>query len=35
MEGVAKVKVGERRRGWIWTHRLTDWLRLKLWRWWP
>lgn len=35
MEGVAKVTVGERRRWWIWTHALTDWLRLQLWRWLP
>jgi multidrug efflux pump subunit AcrA (membrane-fusion protein) len=32
MQGVAKVDVGERRRWWIWTHTLTDWLRLQLWR---
>lgn len=35
MEGIAKVVVGERRRLWIWTHGLTDWLRMQLWRWWP
>jgi hypothetical protein len=35
MEGIAKVTVGERRRWWIWTHALTDWLRLQLWRWLP
>ncbi len=35
MEGVAKVTVGERRRWWIWTHALTDWLRLQVWRWLP
>ena len=35
MEGVAKITVGERRRWWIWTHALTDWLRLQLWRWLP
>ena len=35
MEGVAKITVGERRRWWIWTHALTDWLRLQWWRWWP
>lgn len=35
MEGVAKVMVGQRRRWWIWTHALTDWLRLQLWRWRP
>ncbi len=35
MEGLAKVSVGERRRWWVWTHALTDWLRLQLWRWLP
>ncbi len=35
MEGTAKISVGERRRWWIWTHALTDWLRLQLWRWLP
>lgn len=35
MEGVAKITVGERRRWWIWTHPLIDWLRLQWWRWWP
>ncbi len=32
MQGIAKVTIGERRRWWIWTHSLTDWLRLQLWR---
>ena len=35
MEGVAKVTVGKRQRWWIWTHRLTDWISLQLWRWMP
>ncbi len=35
MEGVAKITVGEPRRWWIWTHALTDWLRLQFWRWLP
>lgn len=35
MEGLAKVSVGQRRRWWIWTHTLTDWVRLQLWRWMP
>jgi hypothetical protein len=35
MEGTAKVTAGERQRWWIWTHALTDWLRLQLWRWLP
>ncbi|MDJ0807595.1 MAG: HlyD family efflux transporter periplasmic adaptor subunit [Gammaproteobacteria bacterium] len=35
MQGVAKVEVGERRRIWIWTHELVDWLRFQLWKWLP
>ena len=35
MEGVGKVTVDERRLIWIWTHELSDWLRLWLWSWWP
>jgi multidrug resistance efflux pump len=35
MEGIGKVKVGERRLIWIWTHSLVDWLRLTLWKWAP
>jgi len=31
MEGVAKTHVGRRRYVWIWTRRLVNWLRLKLW----
>jgi biotin carboxyl carrier protein len=33
MEGVGKVDVGERQLIWIWTHELTDWLGLQIWRW--
>ena len=33
MEGVGKVDVGERQLIWIWTHNLTDWLGLQIWRW--
>lgn len=33
MEGVGKVDAGQRSLLWIWTHRLTDWLRLKSWEW--
>jgi hypothetical protein len=33
MEGVGKVDAGERSLLWIWTHRFTDWLRLKSWEW--
>lgn len=35
MEGVGKIIVGERAYGWIWTHRLFDWLRLQIWTWLP
>jgi RND family efflux transporter MFP subunit len=35
MEGVGKVEVGERKVLWVWTHGLTDWVRLALWRWLP
>lgn len=35
MQGIGKVLVGERHLAWIWTRRLVDWLRLKLWVWWP
>jgi biotin carboxyl carrier protein len=31
MEGIGKIYVDERRRIWIWTHSLTDWVRLWLW----
>jgi hypothetical protein len=31
LQGVAKIYVGERAFGWVWTHRLFDWVRLKLW----
>jgi multidrug resistance efflux pump len=35
MEGVAKIEVDQRRFIWIWTHSLTDWLRLATWSWLP
>ncbi|MCM8600535.1 MAG: HlyD family efflux transporter periplasmic adaptor subunit [Candidatus Accumulibacter sp.] len=35
MEGVGKIDVGRQSYAWIWTHRLTDWLRLQLWTWLP
>jgi biotin carboxyl carrier protein len=31
MEGLARISVGRRSYGWIVTHRVTDWLRMKLW----
>lgn len=35
MRGVAKIDVDERRIAWIWTHKLVDWTRLRLWAWLP
>jgi hypothetical protein len=32
MEGVAKLTAGQRSVLWIWTHRLTDWLRVTAWK---
>ena len=34
MQGVSKIEIGERRLIWVLTHKLVDWLRLKLWAWW-
>jgi len=31
LEGVAKIHIGRRRYAWIWTRRLVNWLRMKLW----
>jgi hypothetical protein len=31
LQGIAKIEAGRRALGWVWTHRLTDWLRLTLW----
>jgi RND family efflux transporter MFP subunit len=31
MEGVGKIGIEERKLAWIWTHGLTDWVRLWLW----
>lgn len=35
MEGVGKIDAGEQTYAWIWTHRLTDWLRMQAWTWLP
>lgn len=35
MEGVGKIEAGHATLAWIWTHGLTDWLRLALWKWLP
>lgn len=34
MEGVGKINAGRASLLWIWTHELTDWLRLWVWSWW-
>jgi multidrug resistance efflux pump len=31
MEGVAKVTLGEERYAWLWSRRLVNWVRMKLW----
>jgi len=31
MEGVAKVSVGKRHYAWIWTRKIVNWIRMKLW----
>lgn len=31
MQGVARIVTGERPRWWLWTHRLTHWLRMQYW----
>jgi hypothetical protein len=31
MQGAAKFDVGRARLAWLWTHRIVDWLLLKLW----
>jgi biotin carboxyl carrier protein len=33
LQGVAKIHAGRRSLAWIWTHRLTDWMRLTFWSW--
>jgi RND family efflux transporter MFP subunit len=35
MEGFGKINIDERKLIWIWTHNLTDWVRLWVWSWWP
>ena len=31
LQGIAKIEGGKRTLGWVWTHRVIDWLRLTLW----
>lgn len=35
MEGVGKIEIDRKKRLWIWTHELSDWLKLWVWSWWP
>jgi hypothetical protein len=35
MEGVAKIEIERRNLFWIWTHKLTHWVRMWFWTWWP
>lgn len=35
MEGIGKIIIDRRRLIWVWTHKAFDWLRLKVWRWFP
>jgi RND family efflux transporter MFP subunit len=35
MEGVAKLTVGEASLLWVWTHRMTEWVRRTAWEWAP
>ncbi len=35
MEGVGKIQVDRRKLFWIWTHKLTHWMRMWIWSWWP
>ena len=31
MEGLAKISIGRRTYGWIWTRKMANWIRMKLW----
>lgn len=35
MEGVGKISAGRASLIWIWTHEAVEWIRLKVWSWWP
>jgi multidrug resistance efflux pump len=35
MQGLADIDVGRARLGWLLTHRIIDWVRIKLWVWLP
>ena len=31
MEGVAKIDIDKRSYAWLWTHKITNWIKMKLW----
>lgn len=35
LQGAAKIDTAPRSLGWIWSHRVLDWLRVALWKWRP
>lgn len=35
MEGVGKINIDQRKLIWIWTYKITHWLRMFFWSWWP
>jgi hypothetical protein len=35
MEGVGKIYIDQRRLIWIWTYKITHWIRMFFWSWWP
>jgi multidrug resistance efflux pump len=35
MAGIGKIKVDRRLLIWVWTHKMVDWMRLKIWQWMP
>ena len=35
MEGVGKVDIEERKLIWVWTYKITHWIRMFFWSWWP
>jgi hypothetical protein len=35
MEGVGKISIERRKLIWIWTYKITHWVRMFFWSWWP
>ena len=35
MEGVGKINIERRKLIWIWTYKITHWMRMFFWSWWP